>query len=131
MFEASQLTFLGMVFPLTVGILAALAALAVIWRIRQGRVAETHDEDASTAIVGKWSGREYYLAIFAGLVVLVWLIGFLPAMALFFPAFLIGLGKARPMPAIAMTVGAVGFIWLITWAMTLRLPEGLIGQSLF
>ena len=48
-----------------------------------------------------------------------------------FPAFLIIAGKARPLTAALMTAGAVGFISLITWAMTLRLPEGLIGQALF
>ena len=98
---------------------------------RAGRVAEIHDDDASATLAGKSSGREKYLAIFAGLVALIWLIGFIPAMAVFFPAFLIIAGKARPLTAALMTAGAVGFISLITWAMTLRLPEGLIGQALF
>ena len=130
-FEAAQLSFLGMVFPLAIGILALIASLAVILRIRSGRVAEIHDDDASLTVAGKSSGREIYLAIFAGLVALIWLIGFIPAMAVFFPAFLIVAGKARVLPALLMTAGAVGFISLITWAMTLRLPEGLPGLSLF
>ena len=130
-FEAAQLSFLAMIFPLTIGILALIASLAVILRIRSGRVAEIHDDDASLTVAGKSSGREKYLAVFAGLVALIWLIGFFPAMVIFFPAFLIVAGKARPLTAAAMTAGAVGFIGLITWAMTLRLPEGLLGQMLF
>ncbi|MFD1881292.1 tripartite tricarboxylate transporter permease [Paracoccus pacificus] len=130
-FEAVQLTFLGMVFPLIVGVLALVAALAVILRIRSGRTAEIHDDDAGAALAGKSSGRELYLAIFAGVVALIWLIGFIPAMLVFFPAFLILAGHARPLQAALMTAGAVGFISLITWAMTLRLPEGLIARALF
>ncbi|WP_111432051.1 tripartite tricarboxylate transporter permease [Rhodobacteraceae bacterium DSL-40] len=130
-FEAAQLSFLAMIFPLTIGILALIASLAVILRIRSGRVAEIHDDDASLTVAGKSSGREKYLAVFAGLVALIWLIGFFPAMVVFFPTFLIVAGKARPLTAAAMTAGAVGFIGLITWAMTLRLPEGLLGQMLF
>lgn len=128
--EATQLTFLGMVFPVTIGLLAVISAVAVLLRIRKGRVSEIHDDDAGGCVAGKSSGREAYLAIFAGLVALIWLIGFLPAMAIFFPAFLILAGKSRPLPALVMTAGAVGFISLITWAMSLRLPEGLIGQLL-
>lgn len=130
-FEAAQLSFLGMVFPLAIGFLALVASLAVILRIRSGRVAEIHDDDASLTVAGESSGRPMYLLIFAGLVALIWLIGFVPAMGVFFPAFLIVAGKARPLSAALMTAGAVGFISLITWAMTLRLPEGLIGQALF
>ncbi|WP_020559895.1 tripartite tricarboxylate transporter permease [Thiofilum flexile] len=129
--EAVQLTFLGMIFPLAIGILALIASLVVILRIRSSSAAEIHDDDASMTLAGKSSGREMYLAVFAGLVGLIWLIGFIPAMVVFFPAFLIIAGKARPLSAALMTVGAVGFITLITWAMTLRLPEGLIGLKLF
>lgn len=129
--EASRLSFLGMIFPLTVGLLAVAGAGAVMWRIRVGRGAEIHDDDAAAVVEGRWSGREAYLAIFAGLVALVWLIGFVPAMAIFFPAFLILAGKSKPLPAILMTLGATGFISAITWAMTLRLPQGLVGALLF
>ena len=125
------LSFLGMVFPLTIGILALAGALGVVFSIRRGRVAEIHDDDASAAVSGTWSGREMYLAVFAALVGLVWLIGFVPAMALFFPTFLIVAGKARPLQAALLTIGAVGFISGITWAMTLRLPGGIIPSLLF
>ena len=129
--ESINLSFLGMVFPMTIGVLALIGALCVAFNIRRGRVAEIHDDDASGAVSGTWSGREMYLAVFAALVGLIWLIGFVPAMALFFPVFLIVAGKARPVQAVLMTAGAVGFISCITWAMTLRLPEGIIPPLLF
>lgn len=131
LWESLGLSFLGMVFPLTIGLLALAGALGVVLSIRRGRVAEIHDDDATAAIAGRWSGREAYLLVFAGLVGLVWLVGFVPAMALFFPAFLIVAGKARPLQAAALTLGAVGFISGITWAMTLRLPQGIIAPLLF
>ncbi|WP_425310709.1 tripartite tricarboxylate transporter permease [Falsirhodobacter halotolerans] len=125
-YEAVGLSFLGMIFPLIIGILALAGAVGVAFRIRQGRVSEIHDDDATAAVEGRWSGRETYLAVFAALVALVWIIGFIPAMAVFFPTFLIVAGKTRPLLAAALTAGAVAFIWGITWAMTLRLPQGLI-----
>lgn len=128
--QALQLSFLGS-FPLTVGVIALLGAVPVLMRIRKGRVSGVHDDDASSSAAGKWSGREAYLAIFAGLVALIWLIGFIPAIAIFFPAFLMIAGKAKPVPTILMTLGATGFISAITWAMTLHLPEGLVGSMLF
>lgn len=131
LFESAGLSFLAMVFPLTIGLLALAGALGVVFAIRRGRVAEVHDDDATGALSGKWSGRETYLVVFAALVGLVWLIGFVPAMAVFFPAFLIIAGKAKPLSAALMTIGAVGFISGITWAMTLRLPEGIIPPLLF
>lgn len=131
LFESAGLSFLGMVFPLTIGLLALAGALGVVWAIRRGRVAEIHDDDASATVAGEWSGRELYLAVFGGLVALVWLIGFVPAMAVFFPAFLIVAGRVRPLAAGLLTLGAVGFISGITWAMTLRLPQGLIAPLLF
>ncbi|WP_108502541.1 tripartite tricarboxylate transporter permease [Paracoccus indicus] len=131
LFESFGLSFLAMVFPMTIGVIALLGALAVAFNIRRGKVAEIHDDDASATVSRTWSGREKYLAIFAAVVGLVWLIGFVPAMAVFFPLFLILAGKARPVPAALMTLGAVGFISGITWAMTLRLPEGIIPPLLF
>ncbi len=131
LWESIGLSFLGMVFPLTIGLLALAGALGVVFCIRRGRVAEIHDDDASAAVAGQWSGREMYPAVFAALVGLVWLIGFVPAMAVFFPAFLIVAGKARPLQAALLTIGAVGFISGITWAMTLRLPGGIVAPLLF
>ncbi|WP_022706377.1 tripartite tricarboxylate transporter permease [Paracoccus zeaxanthinifaciens] len=131
LFEASRLSFLGMVFPLVIGAVTLIGGLAVALRIRGGRLSEIHDDDATAAQAGRWSGREGYLAVFAAVVALIWVIGFLPAMAVFFPAFLIVAGGVRWTSAAAMTVGAVGFIATITWAMTLRLPEGLIAPMLF
>ena len=67
---------------------------------------------------------------FVGVVAAIWLIGFLPAMALFFPVFLILIGKAPVIRALILTASALAFIYGITTAMSLRLPEGLILAAL-
>lgn len=128
--EATQLSFLAQVFPLTIGVLAAGGAIWVLTHLHRGRHSAIHDDDARFATEGGWSGREVYLAIFAALVGAIWLIGFVPAMCVFFPAFLLLAGKARLAQTAILTVLAVGFISGITWMMTLRLPEGLV-WSLF
>lgn len=128
--SALGLSFLGQVFPLTVGLLAGGGAVWVLAHLALGRASALHDDDAALAVAGRWSGRELYLALFVGVVAAIWLIGFLPAMALFFPVFLILIGKAPVIRALILTASALAFIYGITTAMSLRLPEGLILAAL-
>lgn len=123
---ALGLSFLGQVFPLTVGLLAAGGALWVLTHLYGSHASAVHDDDAALALEGRWSGRELYLGVFIGVVLGIWMIGFLGAMSLFLPAFLIISGKASPLRAAILTASALAFIYGITTAMSLRLPEGLI-----
>lgn len=123
---ALGLSFLGQVFPLTVGLLAAGGALWVLTHLYGSHASAVHDDDAALALEGRWSGRELYLGVFVGVVLGIWMIGFLGAMALFLPAFLIIAGRASPLRAAILTASALAFIYGITTAMSLRLPEGLI-----
>lgn len=128
--SALGLSFLGQVFPLTVGLLAGGGAVWVLAHLALGRASALHDDDAALAVAGRWSGRELYLVLFVGVVAAIWLIGFLPAMALFFPLFLILIGKVPVVRALILTASALAFIYGITTAMSLRLPEGLILAAL-
>ena len=128
--SALGLSFLGQVFPLTVGLLAGGGAVWVLAHLALGRASALHDDDAALAVAGRWSGRELYLSLFVAVVAAIWLIGFLPAMALFFPVFLILIGKAPVIRALILTASALAFIYGITTAMSLRLPEGLILAAL-
>ena len=127
---ASGLSFLGQVFPLAIGGLTAVGALWVLNDLRRGRASAVHDDAAGFAGPGGWSGREAYLGIFAAVVAGVWLIGFLPAMCVFFPTFLIVAGKAGLVRSAILTAGGVGFLAGITWLMTLQLPEGVVWSLL-
>lgn len=128
--SALDLSFLGQVFPLTVGLLAGGGALWVLTHLYGKRHSAVHDDDAALVLARRWSGRELYLGVFVGVVGAIWLIGFLGAMAVFFPVFLIFAGKATPLRAAILTVSALAFIWGITTAMSLRLPEGLLLAAL-
>ncbi|MCW1934939.1 tripartite tricarboxylate transporter permease [Pararhodobacter zhoushanensis] len=123
---ALGLSFLGQVFPLTIGLLAGGGALWVLTHLYGARASAIHDDDAALALQGRWSGRELYLGVFIAVVAAIWLIGFLAAMAIFFPVFLIVAGKAPLLRAAILTSAAVAFIYGITTAMSLRLPEGLL-----
>lgn len=123
---ALGLSFLGQVFPLTVGLLAAGGAVWVLVHLAMGRASALHDDDAALAVAGRWSGRELYLGLFIAVVAAIWLIGFLPSMALFFPLFLILIGKAPVIRSLFLTASALAFIYSITTAMSLRLPQGLV-----
>lgn len=124
--DVAGLSFLGQVFPLAIGALALGSALLVLLHLGQGASSAIHDDDAAASLAGRWSGRETYLAAFAALVAGIGLVGFIPAMAVFFPAFLIVAGKASLPRTAILTAGALAFILGITWAMNLRLPEGII-----
>lgn len=82
--------------------------------------------DDAASLAGEWSGRETCLPAFAALVAGIWLVGFVPARAVFFPAFLIVAGKASLPRTAILTAGALAFVLGIPWAMNLRLPEGMI-----
>ncbi|WP_413204257.1 tripartite tricarboxylate transporter permease [Rhodospirillum sp. A1_3_36] len=125
-----DLSFLGKIFPLAVGFLAAGGALWVLTHLYGSHASALHDDDAGFALRGRWSGRELYLGVCVVVVLGIWLIGFLGAMALFLPAFLIVAGNARPLRAGLITASALAFIYVVTTAMSLRLPEGLIQTTL-
>lgn len=94
------------------------------------RLAE-HDGIAAIATAGGlWTGREAYLALIAAVVLGVYVFGFMAGMAIFFLAFLLTVAKASPARAVVLTASALGFMFALSWAMTLHLPEGLLPEMI-
>ncbi len=124
--DAVGLSFLAQVFPLAVAGLGVLAALWVVANVARGVGHFMHDDDADEVTAGGWSGREPYLAMVAAVVLAVYLLGFVVGMAVFFLAFLLLKARAGIVRSGLLTAGAVAFLLTISWAMSLRLPEGLL-----
>ncbi|HET6467989.1 MAG TPA: tripartite tricarboxylate transporter permease [Geminicoccaceae bacterium] len=126
-YDASGLTFLGRVFPMSMAAVTGLAALWVVFRALQGGELAFQDEDAATATAGGFlTGREAYLVMIAVVVLGVWLLGFMAGIALFFLAFLLLKARAGLARTAVLTASALAFLFVISWAMTLHLPEGLL-----
>jgi hypothetical protein len=129
--DSLQLNFLGRVFPLTMAVVTGLAAIWVLIRILRGGEMAWHDEDAAIATAGGfWTGREAYLAMIAAVVLGVYVFGFMAGMAIFFLAFLLTVAKSSPARAVVLTASALGFMFALSWAMTLHLPEGLVPEMI-
>jgi len=131
LYDSYDLTFLGRVFPLTMAAVTGLAALWVLFRTSRGGELAFHDEDAATATAGGFlAGREVYLAMIAVVVLGVWLLGFMAGMAVFFLAFLLLKAQAGIARSALLTGAALGFLFILSRAMTLHLPEGLLPAML-
>ncbi len=128
--DAVGLSFLAQVFPLAVAGLGVLAALWVVANVARGVGHFMHDDDADLVSEGGWSGREPYLAMVAAVVLAVYLFGFVAGMAVFFLAFLLLKAHAGIVRSGLLTAGAVAFLLTISWAMSLRLPEGLLPAAI-
>jgi hypothetical protein len=129
--DSLQLSFLGQVFPLTMAAVTGLAAIWVLIRILRGGEMAWHDEDAAIATAGGFlTGREAYLAMIAAVVLGVYVFGFMTGMAIFFLTFLLMVAKTSPARAVVLTASALGFMFALSWAMTLHLPEGLLPEMI-
>jgi TctA family transporter len=129
--DSLQLSFLGQVFPLTMAVVTGMAAIWVLIRTLRGGEMAWHDEDAAIATAGGfWTGREVYLAMVAAVVLGVYVFGFMAGMAIFFLAFLLMVAKSSPARAVVLTASALGFMFALSWAMTLHLPEGLLPEMI-
>ncbi len=125
--DSLNLSFLGQVFPLSMAAVTGLAALWVLFRILRGGEMAWQDEDAATATAGGfWTGREVYLAMIAVLVLGIYLFGFMIGIAIFFLGFLLLKAQAGFVRTAVLTASALAFLFVISWAMTLHLPEGLL-----
>jgi putative tricarboxylic transport membrane protein len=130
-YDASSLTFLGRVFPMSMAAVTGLAALWVVFRTLRGGDLAFQDEDAATAAAGGfWTGREGWLAMIAALVLGVWLLGFMAGIALFFLTFLLLKAQAGLARSALLTGSALAFLFVLSWAMTLHLPEGLLPEMI-
>jgi len=123
-------SFLGRVFPVTVagaGALFSLLAVVLLFRAGSGHAIYT-DLDRESAVGDRPPERsaEHYLLWFAALVAGTWLIGLLPAVFLFFLAFLRLKAGASWALTLLLAVAAVGFLVFMGGLLTIVYPEGLL-----
>ncbi|MDP2410910.1 MAG: tripartite tricarboxylate transporter permease [Pseudolabrys sp.] len=126
--EGVQNSFLGAVFPVGVGVVGGLAALAVLVLQLRGERAGTANFDSeanvdkSTGDPGPWP----FVAWLVGFVGAVGIVGFLAGLFLFFVLFLRIAARCSWLQTGVLTVAAIAFILVFANAMNLVFPGGLL-----
>ena len=130
-YDSLHRTFLGAVFPMSVGVIMLAVSLAIIhgiWRSGGGKNPFNYDEErpgieaASRPEKGIW----HFLVWLIGLTLLTALTGFFIALNVFFVSFLRIEAKATWMRTIILTALADVMLMFLSWLMTLDLPWGLL-----
>lgn len=125
-------SFLGRVFPMVMAI-AGFAAVSLLLvqlvtadnRAKVSQDTEVLGEYAADSEAGTlWAGM-FWIALLVGLTALF---GFFAAMLVFFVVFLTVRARTGPVKTILLTAGITIFVLLLSNALNLRFPEGLLQE---
>ncbi len=130
--DGLQQSFLAAVFPVGIGAVSLLAGGYILWSISGRRVAHpaNQDQEVTGAHVGEpgvaspWTSFAWFATLFA----LAALVGYIPAVAIFFVAFL----RMRAGQGWGMTVGftivMLAGVLALGHALSLDFPRGLLQE---
>ena len=128
-FDGNQQSFLGGVFPLTIAYAILPFALWLLWifiKKQEGNDAVFDAEQAAEEGTFKASWYEPILWV-GGLYVLSMIIGFIPAIILFFISFFTLKAETDWRKTAVLTAGGVGMLVLFGEFLNLEFPKGVIG----
>ncbi|ETX30350.1 tripartite tricarboxylate transporter permease [Roseivivax isoporae] len=128
--DSLQHSFLGRVFPLVMASAGFLSVALLTWQlVTKGN---RHNVSQDTEVLGEYASDSEAGSLWSGmfwiasLVALSALLGFFAAMVVFFVLFLTIRARTRPLRTILLTAGAAAFVLLLSDALNLRFPEGLL-----
>ena len=134
LWDATQHTFLGQIFPLGVAIVGLVFAVILLIHLWRGH--EDHPAFYDYEVVGDhvrqegkgwiWTGPAWL----GGLVAATALVGFYASMIGFFVAFLRLRTGASWQTTLLMTAGAAVFVLVLAWMLSLNFPRGLAQDML-
>lgn len=129
-YAASEWSFLGRVFPMTIAIGTLALALIVLFGFVTGRGierlsydTEAGDPSGTLAVLGSY-------AWFAALAAAAYLVGFIPAATGFVALFLLIRARTPAFRAAALTLGVLGFLEIMHRLLAVDYPTGLFALSL-
>ena len=125
--DAGSQSFLGSVFPLTIALVALPFALWLIWLFVRKRTDSPALFDAEQAVDEGTFKAPWYEPILwiGGLYVLSYLIGFIPAIMLFFISFFTVKAKTGWLKTALLTAGGVSVLLLFGHFLNLTFPQGI------
>jgi TctA family transporter len=130
--DSWQHTFLAAVFPVGVGAVSLLAGGYVLWSVSGRRVDHpaNQDQEVTGAHVGDptvaspWSSFAWFAALFA----LAALVGYIPAVMLFFLVFVRKRANRSWTVTVTYTVAMLACVLLLGHALSLDFPRGLLQE---
>jgi len=127
-FDSNQQSFLGGVFPLTISLAILPFALWLIYVFVKNKTDNPAVFDAEqVAEEGTFKSPWYEPVLWiGGLYLLSVVIGFIPAIILFFVTFFTIKAKTSFWQTAALTAGGVGFLMLFGYFLNLEFPQGFI-----
>jgi hypothetical protein len=121
LYESRSFPYLGAIFPMAATIPAIFMAVAQLGlEMRATRIAAGHETRTKTRLA-----LGYFLSLLLYFV-LIWLLGFGIATALFVFGFLYGWVRMRRLHALIYTGCVVGVAQLMSWLLNLYWPQGLL-----
>ena len=125
--DAGSQSFLGRVFPLTIALVALPFALWLIWLFVRKKTDSPALFDAEQAVDEGTFKAPWYEPILwiGGLYVLSYLIGFIPAIMLFFISFFTVKAKTGWLKTALLTAGGVSVLLIFGYFLNLKFPQGL------
>jgi putative tricarboxylic transport membrane protein len=132
-YDVWELNFLGKVTPLTVAFITLACALLGLFVLLRRDFAHPFFFDSEVG----WREREegyrfdlyHYLFWIGGLMVAMYLVGFVLAIALFFVAFLKTKSDARWSSIALMTAATIGVLSAMSYVFVLEFPAGLLQEA--
>ena len=129
-YEATRLTFLARVFPLSVALISlglmAVMAVALLRRNRKPSYLFYDSERAWDGIERPVHGDLHYQAWMLGLLGAIALVGFLPGVFAYITVFLRVKARVAWLKALLGAAGAAGLFILLSWLLVLDYPWGIL-----
>lgn len=127
-FDSSQQSFLGGIFPRMIGYMILPLAFWLLWIFFKKKTDNPAIFDAEQAVEeGTFKATWYEPVLWiGGLYILSSLIGFIPAIIVFFVAFFTLKAKTSLLKTALLTGGGVGLLLVFGYFLNLQFPEGIL-----
>jgi TctA family transporter len=125
--QGLQVSFLALIFPVSVGVVGGLASLLLLVQQLRGPVAAgsaNFDGEAGATDSGPWR----FLFWFVGFMAAIAVVGFFAALVGFFLVFLRVIARSSWLQAVLLTAGAAGLMLGLANALNLVFPGGLLQE---
>ena len=130
--DSYKLTFTAAVFPTAMAVVTLLFLLFLLGGLTLGKIDNpaNFDDEVESAHTREAGEASIWISIawFAGLFVLASLVGFIIAIALFIPTFLIARTRLGIAASVFYGAACVGFMVFLGYMLTLDFPAGVLQQ---
>jgi TctA family transporter len=131
--DGLQQSFLAAVFPVVVGAASLLAGGYILWSVSGRRLDHPANQDSEItgahvgdpSVASSWTSFAWFALLFA----LAGLVGYILAVALFFPTFIRKRANRGWMMTVGFTIAMLAGVLVLGQALNLNFPRGLLQET--